>query len=122
MLNTVKYLNKLDIDLANLPDLVSTSIDAILELYPELEAKKQEITDVIVLEKDKFVKTLINGEREFDKVAQRAKAQGKDVIETEAVFKLFETYGFPPEMTEELAHEQGLKVDMSDYQRLFKER
>jgi alanyl-tRNA synthetase len=116
-----RYLNKLDIDLTNLPELVSTSINSILELYPELEAKKQEITEVIVLEKDKFVKTLKNGEREFDKVAQRAKAQGKDVIETESVFKLFETYGFPPEMTEELAHEHGLKVDMSDYQRLFKE-
>ncbi len=116
-----RYLNKLDIDLANLPELVNIAIDAILELYPELEAKKQEITDVIVAEKDKFIKTLKNGEREFDKVASRAKANGKDTIETESVFTLYETYGFPPEMTEELAHEQGLKVDMSDYQRLFKE-
>ena len=116
-----RYLNKLDIDLANLPELVNIAIDAILELYPELEAKKQEITDVIVAEKDKFIKTLKNGEREFDKVASRAKANGKDTIETESVFTLYETYGFPPEMTEELAKEQGLKVDMSDYQRLFKE-
>ena len=116
-----RYLNKLDIDLTNLPELVNIAIDAILELYPELEAKKQEITDVIVAEKDKFIKTLKNGEREFDKVASKAKANGKDTIETESVFTLYETYGFPPEMTEELAHEQGLKVDMSDYQRLFKE-
>ena len=116
-----RYLNKLDIDLTNLPELVNIAIDAILELYPELEAKKQEITDVIVAEKDKFIKTLKNGEREFDKVASRAKANGKDTIETESVFTLYETYGFPPEMTEELAKEQGLKVDMSDYQRLFKE-
>ena len=116
-----RYLNKLDIDLTNLPELVNIAIDAILELYPELEAKKQEITDVIVAEKDKFIKTLKNSEREFDKVASKAKANGKDTIETESVFTLYETYGFPPEMTEELAHEQGLKVDMSDYQRLFKE-
>jgi alanyl-tRNA synthetase len=116
-----RYLNKLDIDLTNLPELVNIAIDAILELYPELEAKKQEITDVIVAEKDKFIKTLKNGEREFDKVASKAKANGKDTIETESVFTLYETYGFPPEMTEELAKEQGLKVDMSDYQRLFKE-
>ena len=116
-----RYLNKLDIDLTNLPELVNIAIDAILELYPELEAKKQEITDVIVAEKDKFIKTLKNGEREFDKVASRTKANGKDTIETESVFTLYETYGFPPEMTEELAKEQGLKVDMSDYQRLFKE-
>ena len=64
---------------------------------------------------------LKNGEREFEKVANRTKNSGKTVLETEAVFNLYETYGFPPEMTEELAKENGLKVDMTDYQRLFKE-
>ena len=67
------------------------------------------------------MKTLQNGEREFDKVANRAKSAGKTTIDTESVFNLYETYGFPPEMTEELAKEQGLEVDMTDFQRLFKE-
>ena len=67
------------------------------------------------------MKTLQNGEREFEKVANRTKNSGKDTLDTEAVFNLYETYGFPPEMTEELAIEQGLKVDMSDFQKLFKE-
>jgi alanyl-tRNA synthetase len=116
-----RHLNKLGIDLNNLPEIIDVSINSLSELYPELVKNREEIIKVIVEEKDKFVKTLQNGEREFEKVALRAKNAGKKVIETEAVFNLYETYGFPPEMTEELAKEQGLEVDMTDYQRLFKE-
>lgn len=116
-----RHMNKLEIDLTFLPEIVATSIDSLKELYPELDANRNEITEVIVAEKDKFMKTLQNGEREFEKVANRTKNAGKTVLDTEAVFNLYETYGFPPEMTEELAKEQGLEVDMSDYQRLFKE-
>ena len=116
-----RHMNKLEIDLDRLDEIVETSIDSIKELYPELLNNKKIIVDTIVEEKNKFIKTLQKGEREFEKVARRTKESGRDTIETEAVFNLYETYGFPPEMTEELAKEQGLKVDMSDYQRLFKE-
>ena len=116
-----RHLNKLEIDLSKLPEIIDCSIDSIKELYPELLKNREEIKKVIVEEKDKFMKTLQNGEREFEKVAKRAKNSGKDTIETESVFNLYETYGFPPEMTEELAKEQDLKVDMTDFQRLFKE-
>jgi alanyl-tRNA synthetase len=116
-----RHLNKLGIDLSKLPEIIDTSIDALKELYPELDNNRELIKNVIVEEKDKFVKTLQNGEREFEKVATRAKNAGKKVIETESVFNLYETYGFPPEMTEELAHEQGLEVDMTDYKKLFEE-
>ena len=116
-----RHLNKLEIDLSYLPEIIGISIDSLKELYPELDLNRNEITEVIVAEKDKFMKTLQNGEREFEKVANRTKNAGKTVLDTNAVFNLYETYGFPPEMTEELAKEQGLEVDMSDYQRLFKE-
>ena len=116
-----RHMNKLGIDLVKLPEIIDTSIDAIKELYPEVEKNREEIKTVIIEEKDKFMKTLQNGEREFEKVANRTKNSGKDTIATEAVFNLYETYGFPPEMTEELAKEAGLKVDMSDYQKLFEE-
>ena len=116
-----RHMNKLGIDLVKLPEIIDTSIDAIKELYPEVEKNREEIKTVIIEEKDKFMKTLQNGEREFEKVVNRTKNSGKDTIATEAVFNLYETYGFPPEMTEELAKEAGLKVDMSDYQKLFEE-
>ena len=116
-----RHLNKLGIDLSLLPDIIETSINALKELYPELEVNKANIIKVIIDEKDKFMKTLQNGEREFEKVANRTKNAGKQVIDSEAVFNLYETYGFPSEMTVELAEEAGLKVDLEDFQRLFKE-
>ena len=116
-----RHMNKLGIDLDKLDEIIGISIDSIKELYPELESNRKTIISTIVEEKNRFMKTLQNGEREFEKVAKKTKASGQDTIETNAVFNLYETYGFPPEMTEELAKEQGLKVDMSDFQRLFKE-
>ena len=116
-----RHLNKLGVDLERMPEIIDCSIDSIKELYPELVNNREEIKKVIIEEKDKFMRTLQNGEREFEKVANRTKNSGKEILDTESVFNLYETYGFPPEMTEELAKEQGLKVDMSDYQRLFEE-
>ncbi len=116
-----RHMNKLEIDLSKLDEIINTCIDALKEMYPELIPNRETIVNVIIEEKDKFMRTLQKGEKEFEKVAARAKSQGKDTIDTESVFNLYETYGFPPEMTEELAKECGLKVDMSDYQRLFKE-
>ena len=116
-----RHLNKLEIDLDKLPEIIDTSIEALNELYPELSNNRDLIKNVIVEEKDKFMKTLKNGEREFEKVADRTRKAGKKVIDTESVFNLYETYGFPPEMTLELAKENDLDVDMSDYQKLFEE-
>ena len=116
-----RHLNKLEIDLNKLPEIIDVAIDSSKELYPELEKNRDNIKNVIIEEKDKFIKTLKNGEREFEKVASKTKKDNKEIIDTSAVFNLYETYGFPPEMTEELAKENGLKVDMSDYQKLFKE-
>ena len=116
-----RHLNKLEIDLEKLPNLIEISIDSLKEMYPELLSNKETIKSVIIEEKDKFMKTLKNGEREFEKVVNRVKSSNKNEIETDIVFKLYETYGFPPEMTLELAKEQGLKVNMEDYEKLFKE-
>ncbi|MCR5187062.1 MAG: alanine--tRNA ligase [Clostridia bacterium] len=116
-----RHMNKLGIDLNKLDEITGISIDSIKELYPELENNRETIISTVVEEKNRFMKTLQNGEREFEKVAKKTIANGQDTIDTNAVFNLYETYGFPPEMTEELAKEQGLKVDMSDFQRLFKE-
>ncbi len=116
-----RHMNELGIDLNKVPEIIDVSINAIKDLYPELVQNQETITRVIVDEINKFMRTLKNGEREFEKVVAQVKSQGKDVLKTEDVFNLFETYGFPPEMTVELAKEQELKVDMEDFQKLFKE-
>ena len=115
-----RHMNKLEIDLSELGNIIDISINSLKELYPELEKNKEIIKQVIIEEKDKFIKTLKNGEKEFEKVASKVKNNGK-IIDAQSVFNLYETYGFPPEMTEELAKENGLKVDMENYQKLFEE-
>ena len=90
-------------------------------MYPDLLTNKELIKNVLIEEKDKFTKTLKNGEKEFEKAVSRLKNSGKNVIEGNVVFNLYETYGFPPEMTEELAKENNLEVDMKNFDELFKE-
>ena len=116
-----RHLNKLQIDLNELPNLIELNIETLKEMYPELQDHKQEIKDVIVAEKDKFMKTLNNGEREFNKVINRLKNQGINKIDGKTIFNLYETYGFPPEVTKDLATENGFEADLSKFDELFKE-
>ena len=116
-----RHLNKLQIDLNELPNLLDLNIDILKEMYPELNEHRQEIKEVIVTEKDKFMKTLNNGEREFNKVINRLKSQGINKIDGKTIFNLYETYGFPPEVTKDLATENGFSVDLSEVDKLFKE-
>ena len=116
-----RHLNKLQINLDELSNLIELNIDTLKEMYPELQNKKEEIKEVIIAEKDKFMKTLHNGEREFNKVISRLKNQNITKIDGKTIFKLYETYGFPPEVTKDLAVENGLEVDLSEVDKLFKE-
>lgn len=116
-----RHLNKLQIDLEELGNLIDLNIETLKELYPELVEKREEIKQVILEEKDKFVKTLAHGEREFEKAIVKAKQEGKTQIDGETMFKLYETYGFPPEITSDLAKEQGFSVDTKAFDILFKE-
>ena len=115
-----RHLNKLEIDLNELSGLIDLDVEILKDMYPELVSKKEEIKEVIIQEKDKFMKTLAHGEKEFNKVIARIKAEGKDTIDSESIFKLYETYGFPPEVTKDLAVENGLKVNMDEVDQLFK--
>lgn len=116
-----RHLNKLQINLDELGNLIDLNIETLKEMYPELIENKEIIKQVIIDEKDKFIKTLSHGEKEFEKVALKLKNANKNVIDGQTIFKLYETYGFPPEITSDLAEEQGFKVDMTEFDKLFKE-
>ena len=117
----VRHLRKLQIDLNKLPELIELNIDTLKEMYPELVKNKEKIKSVIIEEKDKFEKTLERGEREFNKIVNKLNNEGKDTISGQDLFTLYETYGFPPEVTADLAKEQKLKIDSSEFDKLFKE-
>ena len=86
-------------------------VDTLKEMYPELEKNKETITNVLVEEKNKFMKTLENGEREFMKAVEKMRREGKNKIDGQTVFNLYETYGFPQEVTIELARENGVELE-----------
>ncbi len=91
-------------------------LDMYKNYYKELDGNKNIVLEVLANEKIKFNRTLEKGLKEFNKVT----ASGQDIDGTQA-FHLFDTYGFPIELTEELANELGLKVDIEGFKQKFKE-
>ena len=116
----IRHMNKLQIDLNELSNLIELNVETLKEMYPDLEKNKKTIKSVINEEKDKFVKTLAHGEREFQKEMKKAQEQGKTEIDGQVVFKLYDTYGFPPEVTKDLAQENNMTIDMKKFDELFK--
>ena len=116
----VRHMNKLQINLDEISTLIDINVENLKEMYPELDANRETIKSVIIEEKNKFIKTLAHGEKEFQKEMNKTKEQGKSMIDGQVVFKLYDTYGFPPEVTKELAKENEMTVDMKMFDELFK--
>ena len=116
----VRHMNKLQINLDEISTLIDINVENLKEMYPDLVKNQDLIKNVIIEEKNKFVKTLAHGEKEFEKEMNKAKEQGKTRIDGKVVFKLYDTYGFPPEVTSELAQENNMTVDMKEFDELFK--
>jgi alanyl-tRNA synthetase len=89
--------------------------------YPELAKNAERVKGELKQELERFEKTLKRGRAMFDEEAMRQKASGGTVLPGKAAFNLFDTYGFPIEMTKELAEEAGLGVDMPGYEAAFAE-
>ena len=117
----IRHLNKLQVSLDEISTLIAINVENLKAMYPELEKNQAIIKDVILEEKNKFVKTLAHGEREFNKEMQKAKQAGTNVINGQVVFRLYDTYGFPPEVTKELAEENGFQIDLEEFEKLFKQ-
>jgi alanyl-tRNA synthetase len=89
-------------------------------VYPELQEKSETIYGELASEEERFEKTLTAGQKEFDKVSGALKQHGQTQLSGRTAFKLYDTYGFPLEMTAELAAEQGLTVDHPGFDEAFK--
>ena len=113
----LRYAKKLDIDINSDFDLVLANmiINKYKSYYPELEKNKQQIIDVLTSEKKKFSRTLEKGLREFEKSTKNL----TDEIDAALAFKLYDTYGFPIELTQELASEHNLTVDTEGFKQKF---
>lgn len=112
----IRYAKTLGIDLnSNFEEEIAlTIIDEYQDYYDELKENKEVILSVLKNEKEKFSKTLEKGLKEFSKISD------KD-IDADNAFHLYDTYGFPIELTIELANEKNIKVDKEGFEKKFKE-
>jgi len=117
---TIRYAKKLNIDINSNweQELANLIIDKYSKYYGELERNRNVILEVLKNEKIKFNRTLEKGLREFEKAVKNL--EGK-IINKDIAFRLYDTYGFPIELTEELAGEQGLAVDTEGFKAKFAE-
>ena len=116
----IRYAKKLNIDINSNweQELATLIINQYSKYYTELERNREVILQVLKDEKVKFNRTLEKGLREFEKAINNIEG---NKINKDIAFRLYDTYGFPIELTEELAKEQGLTVDIEGFKQKFAE-
>lgn len=108
----VRYGKKLGIEGAFLAKVASVIIDEYKEAYPELAEHAAFAQEQLTLEEEKFGKTLKAGEAEFQKLLPNLMKNPKRIIPGRVAFRLYDTFGFPIEITQEMAAENGMTVDI----------
>ncbi|MBP3629876.1 MAG: alanine--tRNA ligase [Clostridia bacterium] len=134
MRRAIRFCRQLNLDCSVLNDIASIYIDEIYnEAYPLLVEKKQYILDEITKEVQKFEKMLIQGNKEFEKVIDGINrkrefmlkndpnAVVENIINGKSAFRLYDTFGFPIELTIEMAEERGFTVDKDGFDEAFRE-
>ena len=105
-----------------LTKIAQTVIDECKDGYPELEEKKDFIFNVLVQEEDKFSKTIDQGLSILNEMEENLNKEGKKVLAGADAFKLYDTYGFPVDLTIEILEEKGFTVDEEGFQAAMKEQ
>lgn len=118
----VRSMRLLGVDEATMPSLLTASKNVMSLSYPELNENWATIQDVAYAEEDAFRRTLSAGTTILDTAVRDAKKAGSNVLSGESAFSLHDTYGFPIDLTLEMASEQGLKVDEDAFKALMQEQ
>lgn len=114
----VRFGRKLDMPENFTPAIAQVVIDKYKSVYPELERNKDFVLEQLRLEEERFAKTLEQGTKEFEKLVDKLKISG--TLSGRLAFRLYDTFGFPIEMTQELARENDLTVDIDGFNAAFK--
>lgn len=116
----VRHGLKLGIETDFLGRVVDSVIGIYKGVYDELKDRRDIIISELALEEAQFRKTLEHGQKEFDKLLPNLQRNPKKIIPGRVAFRLYDTYGFPVELTEELAAEYGMTVDRDGFDEAFK--
>ena len=118
----VMHGRRLGISDAFLYKLVPTVGQIMESYYPEVLEKKDFIEKIVKREEETFARTIDAGSSMLDELLANLKKSGKDTLEGKDIFKLYDTYGFPVELTEELAEDEGFKIDHEGFKAAMKEQ
>ncbi len=117
---SIRHGRKITIEKNFLEHLANTVIDMYGEIYPILKEKAHFIREELTKEEERFSQTLRKGESEFEKILPNILKNSARIIPGRIAFRLYDTYGFPVEIIEELASEHGLTVDREGFDEAFK--
>lgn len=115
----IRYANELELTKEQVLEIAKTTIDLYGKDYPQLEKNKKNIILIISSEYDKFSKNLVKGLRRLLNLIENLKKEKKKIIPGIEAFHLYDTYGFPFELTKEIALDNGFNVDEEDYRKQF---
>ena len=118
---TIRHMRKIGIDPAHISRLGLAVIESLNNMYGELGQQREIILEILAMEKDRFMVTLEKGERKLFKIIEGHKRNSSKRLDAKTVFTLFDTYGFPPEITGELAAENGMDIDMKGFEELYRQ-
>ncbi len=119
---TVRAMRLLGVEGATFPDLFPASRDAMQDAYPEVAEGYDRIARIAYAEEETFLRTLAQGTTILDVAVERAKADGKPAIGGDTAFLLHDTFGFPIDLTLEMAEEAGVQVDRGAFDTLMSEQ
>ena len=122
MRRTIRNMRLLGVNDPIMSELTVAAISAMGPQYPELVTDKKRILSVSVSEEESFLQTLKSGTQIFDTASAAIKKSNKNQLPGDEVFKLHDTYGFPFDLTLEMAREVGLEVDEDGFRRLMNEQ
>ncbi|MGN0797164.1 MAG: alanine--tRNA ligase [Christensenellales bacterium] len=115
---SVRFARQLGMDSKELVTIAEMFIDKYCDIYTELADNKDKVLTEIAKEEEKFAKTLENGIKEIEKVLKYVQ---NGMLNGKTAFRLYDTYGFPIEMTQEICKEKGFGVDIEGYHNAFAE-
>ncbi len=115
----VRFAKKLGLSVGFSKQIAECIVGQYGRQYPELETRRNMIVEELRTEEERFEKTLSRGMQELGKVLDAVKTHGGTVLPGRAAFKLYDTYGFPYEFTEEICREQSLGIDREGYDKAF---
>ena len=119
---TVRAMRLLGVNEPVFGKLFLTSKNAMVDAYPELETEYKRINTTVLAEEEAFLRTLTSGTQVLETAIDTAKAAGQKSLSGETVFLLHDTYGFPIDLTVEIAEENDLTVDRSEFTALMSEQ